>query len=260
MALSLKHVFASGKADGVDASLVQPSGWNQEHALTMATGFILGRTTAGTGAVQEISVGSGLALAAGVLSANPSSAFSTLSVSGVATFGGGKTIDASGNASFGNLSISGSASFGNAITLTGTALYISMVDTDWGTRQIHSNGGLIGFLSNAGGWTLQCADNGDLTATGNVGAYSDARLKKDVSTIGNALGLVEQMRGVYYTRIDSGVQRVGVIAQEMQKVLPQVIMEDAQGVLAVSYGDLVGVLIQAVNELTARVRELEGRA
>lgn len=259
MALSLKHVFASGKADGVDASLVQPSGWNQEHALSMATGFILGRTTAGAGAVQEISVGSGLSLAAGVLSANPSSAFSTLTVSGHAAFANGAYIGTSGNAYFASLSVPGGVSFGNSITLTGTALYISMVDTDWGTRQIHSNGGLIGFLSNAGGWTLQCADNGDLTATGNVGAYSDARLKKNVSTIGNALDLVGQMRGVYYTRIDTDTDRVGVIAQEMQKVLPQVIMEDAQGILAVSYGDLVGVLIQAVNELTARVRELEAR-
>lgn len=54
MAISLKHAFASAKGDGADASFVQPSNWNAEHVITMATARLLGRTTAGTGAVQEL--------------------------------------------------------------------------------------------------------------------------------------------------------------------------------------------------------------
>ena len=70
MAVSLKHAFQSAVADGPNTSVVRPSNWNAEHDLVMATGKLLGRTTAGTGAVEEISVGNGLTLAAGSLTAS----------------------------------------------------------------------------------------------------------------------------------------------------------------------------------------------
>jgi hypothetical protein len=100
--------------------------------------------------------------------------------------------------------------------------------------------------------------SGNLTASGNVTAYSDARLKTNVSTIDNALALVEKMRGVRYDRIDSGKAGVGVIAQEMQEVVPEVVHEGEEH-LSVAYGNLVGVLIEAVKELSARVKELEAK-
>jgi hypothetical protein len=68
MAISLKHAFTSAKSDGPDSTLIQPSNWNAEHVLTMATARLLGRTTAATGAAEEISVGTGLTLATGSLS------------------------------------------------------------------------------------------------------------------------------------------------------------------------------------------------
>jgi hypothetical protein len=54
VALSLTHAFTSAKADGSDASFVQPSNWNAEHTITMATGKILGRSSSGTGPVEEL--------------------------------------------------------------------------------------------------------------------------------------------------------------------------------------------------------------
>jgi hypothetical protein len=54
MAISLKHPFTSGKADGADSTLVQPSNWNAEHTFTMATARLLGRVTASTGTVEEL--------------------------------------------------------------------------------------------------------------------------------------------------------------------------------------------------------------
>lgn len=54
MAVSLVHAFASAKGDGGDATLVQPSNWNAQHTLNCATGVVLGRATAGTGAVEEL--------------------------------------------------------------------------------------------------------------------------------------------------------------------------------------------------------------
>ena len=70
MTVSLKHKFASAKSDGGDATLVKPSNWNDEHDLLMATARLLGRTTAGTGAAEEITVGTGLTLSGGSLTAN----------------------------------------------------------------------------------------------------------------------------------------------------------------------------------------------
>jgi len=67
MAVSLKHAFASAKSDGADSTLVQPSNWNAEHSLQLATNRLLGRTTAGTGAAEEISVAGSLTLSGGVL-------------------------------------------------------------------------------------------------------------------------------------------------------------------------------------------------
>lgn len=72
MTVSLKHTKNSAIADSGDANFVQPSDWNAEHTLTLATGKLLGRSTAGTGAAEEITVGSGLSLSAGSLSATAS--------------------------------------------------------------------------------------------------------------------------------------------------------------------------------------------
>ena len=60
MAISLKHSFTSLVADEGDASVVRPSNWNAEHTMTAASGTLVGRTTAGTGAVEEVVIGSGL--------------------------------------------------------------------------------------------------------------------------------------------------------------------------------------------------------
>lgn len=98
---------------------------------------------------------------------------------------------------------------------------------------------------------------GDFTASGNVSAYSDARLKENVETVENALDLVSAMRGVTYTRKDTGLESVGVIAQEMIEVVPQVVQHGEDGTLSVAYGNLVGVLIEAIKELRAEVEALK---
>jgi hypothetical protein len=95
-----------------------------------------------------------------------------------------------------------------------------------------------------------------ITAAGDVTAYSDARLKTDVETITDALNLVSQMRGVKYTMINTGADGIGVIAQEMQQVVPQVV-HDNNGTLSVAYANLVGVLIEAIKELNEKVDRLQ---
>jgi len=96
--------------------------------------------------------------------------------------------------------------------------------------------------------------SGNFTATGNVTAFSDERLKENVETIQGALDKVSQMRGVIYnykSELNDGQRGTGVIAQEMQQVMPEVVEEGQY--LSVAYGNLVGVLIEAVKELKAEI-------
>jgi hypothetical protein len=95
---------------------------------------------------------------------------------------------------------------------------------------------------------------GNLAVGGNVTAYSDERLKTNIRTIDSALEKVDLMRGVYFER--DGKQNVGVIAQEVEKILPEVV-HDIGEYKSVAYGNITAVLIEAVKELSARLDEVE---
>ena len=103
---------------------------------------------------------------------------------------------------------------------------------------------------------------GSLYAEGDIVAYSDRRKKTDIVTIDNALDKVLQLRGVYYTRIDDEIRgrQTGVIAQEINEVLPEVVTYandlDEYGV---SYGNIVGVLIEAIKEQQKEIDELKAK-
>ena len=107
--------------------------------------------------------------------------------------------------------------------------------------------------------------SGNFTAGGNVTAYSDRRLKTDIHTINDALGICGKLRGVSYKWIRNGKPSIGVIAQEVEEVIPEVVkttevagLDGLEEVKSVDYGRLVGVLINAINELKAEVDELKG--
>jgi len=90
----------------------------------------------------------------------------------------------------------------------------------------------------------------------NFVSSSDARLKSEVETIADALALVSALRGVRFTM--DGNRQIGLVAQEVEAVLPEVVRADVDtGQLSVAYGNIIGLLIEAVKELTARVAALE---
>tara|TARA_B100000927_G_scaffold162692_1_gene131101 strand:- start:18311 stop:21343 length:3033 start_codon:yes stop_codon:yes gene_type:complete len=95
--------------------------------------------------------------------------------------------------------------------------------------------------------------SGNATATGNVTAFSDERLKSDIKTIDNALDKVSQMRGVTFIKDDK--QGSGIIAQELEKVAPELVLDGEYK--SVAYGNTVGYLIEAIKELKAEIEELK---
>ena len=107
-----------------------------------------------------------------------------------------------------------------------------------------------------GGWSAasnrwQLDMSGNMTVEGNVTAYSDIRVKENIRIIDNAVEKVKGIRGVYFTRNDQEDKvkvHTGVIAQEVELVLPEVVSEDNLGKKNVAYGNMVGLLIEAIKE------------
>jgi Chaperone of endosialidase len=114
----------------------------------------------------------------------------------------------------------------------------------------------FGTASDAGSQFVM-QSNGTFIATGELTAYSDAKVKTNVKTIENALDIVTKMRGVTFDRIQDGKASVGVIAQEVKEVLPQVVNYDEQAdIHSVAYGNIVGVLIEAIKAQQVQIAEL----
>ena len=118
-----------------------------------------------------------------------------------------------------------------------------------------TNAGLYDQTASINRWYTDVS--GNFVAYGNVTAYSDIRLKTDLQQIPNALAKVEQLTGYTYTRTDTGERQTGLVAQEVEKVLPEAVLQGEQ--LSLAYGNMVGLLVEAVKELSARVKELEAK-
>ena len=96
-------------------------------------------------------------------------------------------------------------------------------------------------------------------ASHDIAAYSDISVKDEVEEIANAVEKIKQIRGVTFVRNDSESKerRAGVIAQEVEKVLPEVISKKEDGTLMVAYGNLTSLLIQAIKEQQVEIDNLK---
>lgn len=127
-----------------------------------------------------------------------------------------------------------------------------------------NSGWRYGVAKNVGGTVtvlFYVQDSGDCVATGNLTAYSDIRVKDNVETVDNALHKLAAIRGVTYTRTDLDDKErryAGVIAQELEQVLPEAVGGD-EHTKTVDYNATIALLIQAVKELKAKVEVLEAQ-
>ena len=165
----------------------------------------------------------------------------------------------------------------NGITVTGTInggdcrgeiFYMGRDTNDYFASETDKFNWFLG-----GNEDMRLRNNGDLHVEGNVIAYSttisDERLKTDIVKIDGALDKVGQLNGYTFTYTADGKKSAGVIAQEVQKVLPSAITEsklplkmgddDETEYMTVQYDQLMGLLIEAVKELKAEVAELKGK-
>ncbi len=99
--------------------------------------------------------------------------------------------------------------------------------------------------------------NNDLTVTGDIVVSSDARLKANIVSLGSTLAKLLLIDGKSYTMKKNGKQKIGVLAQDIQKVFPELVTTDDKDMLAVNYQGLVPVLINALKEQQSEIDELK---
>jgi hypothetical protein len=159
----------------------------------------------------------------------------------------------------GNISVSTGNATGGGIILADDGDIVDLNDGYCAMR--FSAGVRIHAGNRTGAANITLASGGTITAAADIVAYSDERVKENVNTIENALDKVKALRGVTYNRTDNEdkSQKIGVIAQEIQEVLPQVVHEQEDGMLGVSYGNIVAVLIEAIKEQQKQIDELMRR-
>ena len=132
---------------------------------------------------------------------------------------------------------------GTGISVSGSVITCTVdTPTEVGLGNLYNNGNSV---------------SGSFTATGNITAYSDERLKSDIEIISGALSKVQAIRGVNFTVTATGDRSTGVIAQEVQAQIPEAVQIDDSGFLSVAYGNLVGLLIESVKELSDEVQALK---
>ena len=169
-----------------------------------------------------------------------------------------------------NQTFTGQNTFSNStapLTIGGSLLLISF---GGGPASVYSNGSFIQMGVSSGNLTqTTAAANSGTTSTGPYTNVSDARIKENVVPLTGALDLVKQLNGVYFTYIanpDIG-RHVGLIAQDVLSVIPEVVSETSIEVpgaaegepnqYGISYASLVPVLINALKEMDARLTALE---
>ena len=109
---------------------------------------------------------------------------------------------------------------------------------------------------NLDGQAFNITTTGDITAA-NFNSTSDESLKTNVETIENALTKVINLRGVDFNWVENSQPGTGVIAQEIEQVLPHVVTENDDGIKHVQYGNIVGTLIEAIKEQQLQIEELK---
>jgi len=124
-----------------------------------------------------------------------------------------------------------------------------------------SSANLNFFYSDGTGDVLRLIGNGNAILAGTLTENSDVRLKKDIIPLTNALSSLTHISGYRYNWKDKNNtdDQIGLIAQEVQALYPELVLEDDEGMLSVSYSKMVPVLLEAIKEQQEIITSLEAR-
>ena len=261
--------FSAG--EGIDIASGVISGENADTSNKGIASFNSASFSTSSGAVSIKTGGVSNDQLAGSI-ANAKLANSTFSVNGVSGSLGANveipTIDSAGTINLiGGQLTALPATISRAGDLTLDVSGDITLDADGGQIYLDDAGSQRGYLDIAtastiklytGASTLNSTWSGDdLQVEGDVTSVSDIRTKENIETIADGLEIVDSLRGVYYNKIGETERKVGVIAQEVETILPEVVKTNEDGMKSVDYGKMVGVLIEAIKELKAEIRDMK---
>jgi hypothetical protein len=220
------------------------------NALTIGTG-LSGTSYTGASAVTIANTG--------VLSITSNTGLSTnASATGNVTITNtGVTSNVAGT----GISVSGAT---GAVTITNTGVTSAVAGTG---VSVSGATGAVTFSIGQAVATTSAVTFASVSATGDIVAYStsDKRHKNNIQTISNAVLKVKQLNGVTWewnddvNEVTKSTPKTGLIAQEVQQVLPQVITERADGFLALDYSKMVGLLVEAIKEQQTQIDQLKAQ-
>jgi hypothetical protein len=169
--------------------------------------------------------------------------------------GGGSTAMGEGTkaSDFASLTVGQYNSVNSSVTTVGSATNFNTANAAF----VVGNGTAISALSDA----FVVRFNGDATLSGDLTINSDARLKDNIQPLGSTLNKLHQIEAKTYSlkKDEEHTPKIGVLAQEVQAVFPELVTEGADGILSVNYQGLVPVLINAINEQDAKIAALEAQ-
>lgn len=188
--------------------------------------------------------------------------YNEASGSGVYGYNGGTTVGTTGAGVLGeSVGGSGVVGFGSSSGMCGVQ-GTNNISGGYGVYGISNNGyGIVGWSQNglAGYFDGNVQVSGSVTAN-SYNQFSDARLKTNISTIPSALDKITALRGVSYNWRDAKISRstqLGFVAQEVEKVLPELVAKDKKGMRSVSYTGVIPVLVQAMKEQQKEIDSLK---
>lgn len=260
-------------ADAARSIVFQTGGANDRGRIDSNGIFLVGAATS-TGTASQLLQVTGGAYVSGNLGIGTTTPTSKLHVvgdvrvSGASTFGGVVELDSSLRDFNGSVGAAGSVLISTVSGVSWSAPAsgggsISIANTT--TSDIH----YVGFSPVSTGTLTTLNVNTDrlqfVPSTGTLSAtvftsLSDRTQKEDIRPIENAIGIVNQLTGVRYNwKNNTNQPSIGLIAQDVEEVIPEVVVEMADGLKSVSYGNIVAVLIEAIKEQQVRIEELEDR-
>lgn len=165
------------------------------------------------------------------------------------TCGGSLTVTGGLSVSGGNIALSG----GNRYIGT-TSNHRLDLRTNNKIEMSITNGGSVGIGTTSPSYKLEI--NGDVGATGFYYTSSDRNLKENIFVLEDALSNLMKLEGVSFNWKETGKSSIGLIAQDVREVYPELVFEKENGELSVAYASLVTVLIEAVKEQQSQIEEL----
>jgi hypothetical protein len=153
----------------------------------------------------------------------------------------------------------------NAVLITGSYANPAWITSLNETKVLPTQTGNAGRLLTTNGTSTSWSTNltydsgtGTLTTT-NFNSTSDIVLKNNINNVMDATSIVNQLRGVEFEWKDNGKKSAGVIAQELENILPHLVDQSVDGIKNVNYAGLTAYLIESIKELSARLYKLENQ-